>query len=108
MFDPQSQSFNEFKVPGVGDMWGVVTDRIGHVWMTQYAGKGSVNPGGTIVGGGTGRLISFDVANRNFTSVSIPGNGSFPMRITVDHYNKIWFTEFLGNGVGLNLQAKIV
>ncbi|MGA3404648.1 MAG: hypothetical protein ABSD49_02815 [Candidatus Bathyarchaeia archaeon] len=100
MFDPQSQSFYEFKVPGMGDMWGVVTDRIGHVWMTQYAGKGSVNPGGTIVGGGTGRLISFDVANRNFTSVSIPGNGSFPMRITVDHYNKIWFTEFLGNKIG--------
>ena len=67
MFNPQSRSFSEFEVPGIGDMWGVAADQIGHVWLTQYAGKGPVNPGGTIVGGGTGRLVSFDVKSGNFS-----------------------------------------
>jgi len=89
----------------VGDMWGIIVDLDGHVWMTQYAGKGSVNPGGNIVGGGSGRLIAFDVANKSFTSISIPSNGSFPMRITVDGENKIWFTEFLGGKIGEYDQA---
>jgi virginiamycin B lyase len=100
MFDPVSGTFKEFKVPSVGDMWGIVADQDGHLWMTQYAGRGSVNPGGTIVQGGTGRLVSFDEASRNFTSITVPGNGSFPMRITVDEENRVWFTEFLGGKIG--------
>ena len=100
MFDPVNQSFKEFAVPGVGDMWGIVVDLDGHVWMTQYAGRGSVNPGGTILGGGTGRLVAFDPANRSFASISIPSNGSFPMRLTVDGENRIWFTQFLGGKIG--------
>ena len=102
MFDPINRTFNEFNVPG--DMWGIITDLDGHVWMTQYAGKGSVNPGGTIVGGGTGRLISFDVANKSFTLITIPSNGSFPMR-TVDGEDRLWFTEFLGGKIGEYDQA---
>jgi len=100
MFDPVNRTFKEFDVPGVGDMWGVTVDLDGHVWMTQYAGKGSVNPGGTIIGGGIGRLVAFDIVNESFTSIAIPGNGSFPMRITVDKENRIWFTEFLGGKIG--------
>ena len=105
MFDPANRTFKEFNVPGVGDMWGIASDLNGHVWVTQYAGKGSVNPGGTIVAGGTGRLVSFNVANGNFTSIPIPDNGSFPMRVTVDGENRIWFTEFLGGRIGEYDQA---
>ena len=100
MFDPVNQTFEEFTVPGVGDMWGISTDLDGNVWLTQYAGKGSVNPGGAIVGGGTGRLVAFNVANRTFTSIDLPDNGSFPMRVAVDGENRIWFTEFLGGKIG--------
>ena len=100
MFDPDNQTFKEFAVPGVGDMWGIIVDLDGHVWMTQYAGKGSVNPGGNIVEGGNGRLIEFNLMNRSFSSVPMPSNGSFPMRITVDGENRIWFTEFLGGKIG--------
>jgi virginiamycin B lyase len=100
-FDPVSKNFTEYKVPWVGDMWGVVADPRGYIWFTQYSGKGSVNPGGAIVQGGTGRIAHFDIASRNFTSIPIFTNSSFPMRLTMDQRGRIWFTEFLGNKIGL-------
>ena len=39
-FDPSNQSFIEYRVPGVGDMWGVTSDHEGRIWITQYAGHG--------------------------------------------------------------------
>ena len=87
-------------MPEVGDMWGIITDHNGGVWITQYAGKGSVSPGGTILPGGTGYLLSFNESNDMFSSINIPGISSFPMRITVDPRNRLWFTEFLGNKIG--------
>ena len=104
-FDPAERAFTEYSVPTPGDMWGVAVDRNGKVWFTQYSGRGSVNPGGAIVPGGEGRLVLFDPAKENFTVIGIPGAGSFPMRLTVDEQNRIWFTEFLGNKIGFYDQA---
>jgi len=101
MFDPLSQSFREFKIPWVGDMWGIAADPRGYIWFTQYAGKGNISPGGNIVAGGTGRIIRFDIVTDNFTSVTIPTNSSFPMRLTLDQSGRVWFTEFLGNKIGV-------
>jgi len=105
-FDPVSQTFNEYDVPGVGDMWGVTLDHNGYVWLTQYSGKGSVSPGGSIVFGGTGRLVKFDPIRRSFTSIDVPTPSSFPMRLAVDEQNRIWFTELLGNKIGVYDQGK--
>ena len=104
-FDPMSHTFNEYSVPGVGDMWGVTFDHGGYVWLTQYSGKGSVSPGGSIVFGGNGRLVRFDPVRKNFTSIDVPTVGSFPMRIVVDEQNMIWFTELLGNKIGVYDQS---
>ena len=101
MFDPVNQTFVEYTVPWVGDMWGIVTGPRGYVWFTDYAGQGSVNPGGTIVTGGTGRIVRFDIATKKFESIMIPTNGSFPMRLALDMQGRIWFTEFLGNKIGV-------
>ncbi len=101
VFDPLNQSFMEFKVPWVGDMWGVVADLKGYVWLTQYSGEGNVNPGGAIVGGGNGRIVRFDIASRDFTSIPVPGNGSFPIRLALDQLGRVWFTELLGNKIGV-------
>jgi sugar lactone lactonase YvrE len=100
-FDPANQTFKEFRVPWVGDMWGVIADPRGYIWFTQYSGKGNVNPGGAIIGGGNGRIVRFDVGTKNFTSIPIPTNGSFPMRLALDKHGRIWFTEFLGNKIGV-------
>jgi len=105
-FDPVTNSFAEYAVPGVGDMWGVTLDHNGNVWSTQYSGKGSVGPGGSIVFGGNGRLVRFDPTRNNFTSVDVPTVGSFPMRLIVDDQNRIWFTELLGNKIGVYDQSK--
>lgn len=105
-FDPVVQSFAEYVVPGVGDMWGVTLDHNGYVWLTQYSGKGSVSPGGSVAFGGTGRLVRFDPTRNNFTSIEIPTIGSFPMRLVVDDQNRIWFTELLGNKIGVYDQSK--
>lgn len=101
IFDPTTESFTEYEVPWLGDMWSVITDLQGHVWFTQYSGKGNVSPGGAIVGGGSGRIVRFDIATKNFTSILIPTNGSFPMRLAMDQVGRVWFTEFLGNKVGV-------
>jgi len=100
-FDPANHTFREYAVPGVGDMWGVTVDQRGCVWLTQYSGKGSVNPGGAIVPGGHGRLLRFNPANGNFTVVDIPTVGSFPFRLIMDQQGRVWFTEFLGNKIGV-------
>ena len=100
-FDPANRTFKEYSVPGTGDMWGVTVDRAGYVWLTQYSGKGSVNPGGAIVPGGHGRLLRFNPVDGNFTIVDIPTEGSFPFRVVADEQGRIWFTELLGNKIGV-------
>ena len=74
-FDPSTHSFSEYPVPGVGDMWGITTDQNGYVWFTQYSGRGSVNPGGSIMAGGLGRLGRLDPASGNISIVDIPTVG---------------------------------
>ena len=100
-FDPTNCTFREYPVPGVGDMWGLIVDQKDAVWFTQYSGKGSVNPGGAVTGGGEGRLVRFNPADGNFTFVNIPTVGSFPLRLVADAENRIWFTELLGNRIGV-------
>ena len=99
-FDPRTDTFTEYAVPGVGDMWGITVDQKGAVWLTQYSLKGSVSPGGAIEPGGDGRLIRFDPSNRSFTVIPIPPPGSFPFRIVPDAEGHLWFTELLGNRIG--------
>ncbi len=99
-FDPQTNTFKEYSVPGVGDMWGVTVDLSGYVWITQYSGRGSVNPGGAIVPGGQGRLLRFNPQDGNFNVVDIPTVGSFPFRVVTDNQGRVWFTELLGNKIG--------
>ena len=100
-FDPSTNSFSEYSIPGVGDMWGITIDQNGYVWFTQYSGRGSVNPGGSIMAGGQGRLGRLDAATGNVSFVDIPTVGSFPFRIIADRENRIWFTELLGNRTGV-------
>ncbi len=100
-FDPKNNAFKEYVVPGVGDMWGVTVDGSGYVWLTQYSGKGSVNPGGAIVPGGQGRLLRFNPASGNFTIIDIPTVGSFPFRVIANEQGRVWFTELLGNKIGV-------
>jgi virginiamycin B lyase len=99
-FDPRTRAFKEYKVPGVGDMWGITIDLNGLVWLTQYSLKGSVNPGGAIEPGGSGRLIRFDPNDANFTVIDIPTAGAFPFRVIADAQGRLWFTELLGNKIG--------
>ncbi len=100
-FDPSNHTFREYAVPGVGDMWGVTVDERGYIWLTQYSGKGSVNPGGAIVPGGHGRLLRFNPTDGNFTAIDIPTVGSFPFRLITDQKGRVWFTELLGNKIGV-------
>jgi virginiamycin B lyase len=99
-FDPASASFKEYTVPGVGDMWGIAIDRSGEIWLTQYSLKGSINPGGAIEPGGSGRLVRFDPRDANFSVVQIPTVGAFPFRVVADQQGRVWFTELLGNQIG--------
>jgi len=99
-FDPETDTFTEYKVPGVGDMWGITIDQSGYVWLTQYSLKGSVSPGGAIEPGGNGRLIRFNPMDGNFTVIPISTPGSFPFRIIPGADGEMWFTELLGNKIG--------
>ena len=100
MFAPRTGAFKEYSVPGSGDMWGMTIDSRGNIWVTQYSLKGSVNPGGAIEPGGSGRLIRFDPGTGNFTVIEVPTPGAFPFRVTSDAEGRIWFTELLGNQIG--------
>ena len=99
-FDPTTHTFSEYPVPNTGDMWGITIDLRGKIWLTQYSLKGSINPGGAVEPGGSGRLIRFDPSNGNFTVINIPTSGAFPFRLTSDAEGRIWFTELLGNQIG--------
>ena len=99
-FDPATDTFREYAVPGVGDMWGITIDNQGNIWLTQYSLKGSISPGGSIEPGGNGRLIRFNPTTGNFTVVDVSTPGGFPFRVTTDAAGRIWFTELLGNQIG--------
>ena len=101
MFNPLNQTFREYNVPWVGDMWGVIADKNGNIWFTHYSGKGSVSPGGAIVPGGNGSIVRFDPLTGNFTRIPIPTLSSFPLRLQIDPRGRVWFTELLGNKIGV-------
>ncbi|HUK27366.1 MAG TPA: hypothetical protein VLV31_02995 [Candidatus Acidoferrales bacterium] len=101
VFNPMNQSFHEFKVPWVGDMWGIIADKAGNIWATHSSAKGAVSPGGAIVSGGYGSIIRFTPATENFTQIAIPTVSSFPLRLQEDQEGRIWFTELLGNKIGV-------
>ena len=99
-FDPNTGNFTEYKVPGVGDMWGITIDASGDVWLTQYSLKGSVSPGGVIEPGGSGNLVRFNPNTGNFTVIPVPTTGAFPFRVITDSGGRVWFTELLGDQIG--------
>ena len=99
-FDPRTDTFSEYAVPGAGDMWGITIDASGDIWLTQYSLKRSVSPGGAIEPGGYGRLVRFNPNDGNFTVINIPMVGAFPFRVTTDKEGRVWFTELLGNKIG--------
>ena len=101
MFNPSNQTFREYNVPWVGDMWGIIADSNGNIWFTHYSGKGSVSPGGAVVSGGYGSIVRFTPTTANFTRIPIPTLSSFPLRLQIDSQGRIWFTELLGNNIGV-------
>jgi streptogramin lyase len=46
-------------------------------------------------------LLRFDPRTENFTIVDIAASGSFPFRLVTDEAGRIWFTELLGNKIGV-------
>jgi len=101
MFNPLNQTFREYKVPWVGDMWGIIVDQSESVWFTLSSGKGSVSPGGAIVPGGFGSIVRFNPLTGNFTRIPIPTLSAFPLRLQMDPQGRVWFTELLGNKIGV-------
>jgi streptogramin lyase len=101
MFNPTNQSFREYKVPWIGDMWGVIADKKGSIWFTLSSARGSVSPGGAIVPGGFGSIVQFNPSTGNFTHIQIPSISCFPLRLREDNQGRIWFTELLGSRIGV-------
>jgi len=101
MFNSVNQTFREYKVPWVGDMWGVIVGEGGDIWFTQYSGMGSVSPGGAVVPGGYGSIVRFNPVTLNFTRFQIPSVSSFPLRLKQDSQGRVWFTELLGGRIGV-------
>ncbi|HKM76186.1 MAG TPA: hypothetical protein VJZ32_07200 [Candidatus Bathyarchaeia archaeon] len=102
-YDPISHQFEEFQLPqGEGDMWGIIVTREGEVWFTQYgASSASTYASGGFLPGGRGTLWNFDPFNNSFHSYSLDKLGTMPFRLAEDKSGRIWFTELLGNSLGV-------
>lgn len=102
-FDPSSRQYEEFPLPnGTGDMWGILVSGNGEVWFTQSgASAGSNYTSGSFAPGGPGNLWSFDPTTHAFRSHLIADRGRLPFRLAADPMGRIWFTELLGNRLGL-------
>jgi len=103
-YDPVSHQFEEFQLPyGEGDMWGIIVAREGDVWFTQYgASSASTYYGsGGFLPGGRGFLWNFNPLNDSFRSYQVGEPGTMPFRLAEDGYGRIWFTELLGNSLGV-------
>jgi streptogramin lyase len=79
MFDPSTNTFNQWAVPTPGaGPWGVAIDSNGVVWFTEhYANK----------------IGSFNPTTHTFTEIATSQANSQPYGITVDSANNVWFTE---------------
>lgn len=102
-YTPSTNKFAEFQLPnGTGDMWGITISQTGMVWFTQYGTSSASGYGsGSFLPGGRGTLWSFDPRNQKFHSLQLPRNGTLPFRLTEDSSGRIWFTELLGNNIGM-------
>ncbi|MBV9690264.1 MAG: hypothetical protein JO202_11210 [Ktedonobacteraceae bacterium] len=79
MFDPSSQSFQEWTLPnsGVGP-WDVAIDSKGLIWFTEHYSN---------------KIGYFDSSSHNFYEIATPSSASQPYGITIDSSNNVWFTE---------------
>jgi len=102
-FDPDSGEFEEFPLPnGTGDMWGITVSNNGLVWFTQYGvSSASTYASGGFLPGGQGVLWSFDPSDQEFRSFDLPKKGTLPLRVAEDLTGRIWFTELLGDSLGM-------
>jgi virginiamycin B lyase len=99
-FVPGNQSFSEYPVPQGGDIWGITAGNDNNVWFTDYIQGEFVNASGVLVYQGTGRIGRFNTLTGNFSFVNVPTQSSFPMRLILNG-QRVWFTEFYGNKIGL-------
>jgi len=102
-YDPISHQFEEFQLPkGEGDMWGIIVTREGEIWFTQYgASSASTYASGGFLPGGRGTLWNFNPLNNSFRSYALNKLGTMPFRLAEDKSGRIWFTELLGNSLGV-------
>jgi virginiamycin B lyase len=102
-YNPASNQFEEFQLPyGLGDMWGIIATHDGEIWFTQYgASSASTYATGGFLPGGRGTLWNFDPLNNSFRSYALNEPGTMPFRLAEDRHGWIWFTQLLGNSLGV-------
>ncbi|MBV8695244.1 MAG: hypothetical protein JO183_07135, partial [Ktedonobacteraceae bacterium] len=79
MFDPNSQSFQEWTLSssGVGP-WDVAIDSKGLIWFTEHYSN---------------KIGYFDPSNQTFNEIATPSGSSQPYGIAIDKSDNVWFTE---------------
>jgi virginiamycin B lyase len=81
-FDPVTQTFKEWEMPGGTHPHGVMPDREGRVWFT---------------GNGNGTLGLLEPASGKVTLFKTPSGGGGPHTLVLDEGGDIWFTGQSGN-----------
>ncbi|HEV2581089.1 MAG TPA: hypothetical protein VGT44_09570 [Ktedonobacteraceae bacterium] len=79
MFDPQSDTFQQYAVPTAGSgPWGLAIDHNGNIWFTEHY---------------TDQIGEFIPSTQTMKEFVTPTANSLPYGITVDASDNIWFAE---------------
>ncbi|MEK9150190.1 MAG: hypothetical protein AAB267_09135 [Candidatus Desantisbacteria bacterium] len=85
-FDPASQKFREFELPGKGVTEGLAVDKGGNIWFCDKYRK---------------RVGRYSPKDSIFLEIDLAGRDGSPLDITTAAGNKIWFTMAGSNELGL-------
>jgi streptogramin lyase len=88
--DPSTGVFTSYTAPsttpGSGGLYGLTITQSGEVWVTVPAENA---------------LAQFDTSTHRFVYHAIPSPNSFPLGLTTDTQNNVWFTEAGSDKIGV-------
>lgn len=85
-FDPVSERFDEFELPGKGVPEGLAVDSAGNIWYCDKYKK---------------RVGRYSPKDKGFIEFDLVGGDRAPVDITVAASNKVWFTVIGTNELGV-------
>jgi streptogramin lyase len=84
-FNPATEEFTEFSLPGKKGAQNIIIDKNDNVWISMKLDN---------------KIAKFDPVTKIFSDYDMPTKDSQPQAITTDSVGNVWFATLKGNRIG--------